>query len=338
MEEVINSEDQLDDLLSQPSQPLIDSWKRLEGDLLVLGAGGKMGPTLARMAARAAAGRTRVIAVSRFSSLALRRRLEGWGIETIACDLLAPGVMSRLPRCRHVVYMPARKFGASGAEWEAWAVNAYLPGEVARTFPGSRIVAFSTGNVYPLSPVTSPGPDETRAPEPIGEYAQSCLGRERVFEYFSRRDGTPMSIIRLNYAVELRYGVLVDLARKIVANQPIDLSTSHANVIWQGDASAYALQAFAICSTPPLVLNVAGPAVPVREVAERLGTLMKRTPQFTGTPQPTALLSDASRCHALFGAPRVSLDTLLRWVAHWVSHGGTSLGKPTKYEVRDGRF
>jgi nucleoside-diphosphate-sugar epimerase len=336
MEHVITSEDQLDDLLSTPPPVLVDGFRRLDGDLLVLGAGGKLGPTLARMAARAAGGRFRVIAVSRFSSLALRRRLEGWGIETIACDLLAPGTLARLPRCRHVVHLAARKLGAAGTEGDAWATNTQLAGEMARAFPGARIVAFSTGNVYPLAPVTSPGPDETTPPVPSGEYAQSCLGRERVLEYFSRRDGTPMTLIRLSYAAELRYGVLVDLARKIAAGTPVDLTTSHVNVIWQGDASAYALSSFAICSTPPLVLNVTGLAVSVREMAQRLGALMKRTPQFTGTPQSTARLSDAARCHALFGPPRVPVDTLLRWVAHWVTHGGTSLGKPTRFEVRDG--
>jgi nucleoside-diphosphate-sugar epimerase len=341
MDELIGTEDQLEEHLSRPPPALVQAFGALGGDLLVLGAGGKMGPSLARMAARAAreaGARMRVVAVSRFSDQVLRQQMEGWGIETIACDLLEPGALARLPRCPNVVYMPARKFGSAGAEWETWATNTYLAGEAARALAGARIVAFSTANVYPLGPVDRVGPDETAAPGPVGEYAQSCLGRERVLEYWSRRDGTPMALIRLNYAVELRYGVLVDLARKVAAGAPIDLSMGHANVIWQGDASACALLAFGLCAVPPAVLNVTGPAVRIREVAERLGDLMGRTPRFTGSEQSTALLSNAARCRGLFGEPRVPLETLLAWVAHWVTHGGSTLGKPTRFEVRDGRF
>lgn len=341
MDDLIETEEVLEERLSQPPPALIKAFGALEGDLLVLGAGGKMGPSLAHMAARAAreAGiPRRVVAVSRFSDQALRERLQGWGIETIACDLLQAGALAGLPRCPNVVYMPARKFGSAGAEWETWATNVYLAGEAARVFPGARIVAFSTGNVYPLWPVDREGPDETASPGPIGEYAQSCLGRERVLEYWSRRDGTPMALIRLNYAVELRYGVLVDLARKVAAGAPIDLSMGHANVIWQGDASACALLAFGLCATPPAVLNVTGPVVRIRAVAEQLGDLMGRTPRFTGSEQSTALLSNAARCRALYGEPRVPLERLLVWVAHWVTHGGSTLGKPTRFDVRDGRF
>jgi len=330
----ITSDDQLDELLSRPPPALVASFARLDGDLLVLGAGGKMGPSLARMAARAG---KRVIAASRFSDAALRQRLEGWGVETIACDLLEPGALARLPRCPNVVYMAARKFGSSGAEWETWATNAYLPGEAARVFAGSRIVAFSTGNVYPLWPVDSEGPDEGAPLGPVGEYAQSCLGRERVLEHFSRRDGTKVVLLRLNYAVELRYGVLVDLAGRIAAGTPVDLGMGHVNVIWQGDANAVALQAFELCASPPAVLNVSGPVVRVRELAERLGQLLGRAPQLTGVEQPTALLSNAARCRERYG-PFVDLDAILAWVAHWVGRGGSSLGKPTKFEVRDGRF
>jgi nucleoside-diphosphate-sugar epimerase len=334
MPEPIASEDQLDELLSRPPPAVTELFARLDGDLLVLGAGGKMGPSLARMAARAG---KRVVAVSRFSDSALRQRLEGWGVETIACDLLAPGALDRLPRCANVIYMPARKFGSSGAEWETWAINAYLPGEAARAFAGSRFVAFSTGNVYPLWPADSDGPDESSPPGPVGEYAQSCLGRERVLEHFCRRDGTPMAILRLNYAVELRYGVLADLARKIAAGTPIDLGMGHVNLIWQGDANAVALLALDLVASPPAVLNVTGPLARVRDLAGRLGSLMGREPRFTGVEQPTALISNAARCRALHPSC-VDLDTMLAWVAHWVVHGGNSLGKPTKFEVRDGRF
>jgi nucleoside-diphosphate-sugar epimerase len=286
------------------------------------------------MAARAG---KRVLAVSRFSDGGAREKLEGWGVETIACDLLAPGALDRLPRCPNVVYMPARKFGSTGAECETWATNTYLAGEAARAFPGARMVAFSTGNVYPLWPVDGEGPDETAPTGPIGEYAQSCLGRERVLEHFSRRDGTPMALLRLNYAVELRYGVLADLAGKIADGTPIDLGMGHVNLIWQGDANAVALLAFELCASPPAVLNVTGPLVRVRDLASRLGALMNRQPRLTGSEQPTALISNAARSRALH-PPTVDLETMLAWVAHWVSQGGSTLGKPTKFEVRDGRF
>jgi nucleoside-diphosphate-sugar epimerase len=336
----IDSEDQLDELLSRPPAAVVELFARLDGDLLVLGAGGKMGPSLVRMAARAvveAGVRKRIVAVSRFSDGALQARIEGWGVEAIACDLLEPGALGRLPRCPNVVYMPARKFGSAGAEWETWATNAYLPGEAARAFAGARVVAFSTGNVYPLWPVDGEGPDEAAAPGPIGEYAQSCLGRERILEYWSRRDGTPMTLLRLNYAVELRYGVLADLARKVATDTPIDLSMGHVNLIWQGDANAVALRAFGLCASPPAVLNVTGPLVRVRDLAERLGELMGRRPRLTGTEQPTALISNAGRCRALYGAG-LDVETMLGWVARWVGQGGSSLGKPTRFDVRDGRF
>src|SRR5688572_21221538 len=258
MNESIQTEDDLDERLSRPPPALVEAFRGLGGDLLVLGAGGKMGPSLSRMAERAAreAGTAmRVVAASRFSDQALRQRMEGWGIETVVCDLLEPGALDRLPRCQNVVYMPARKFGSAGAEWETWATNTFLAGQAARAFAGARLVAFSTGNVYPLWPADSEGPDESSPPGPIGEYAQSCLGRERVLEYWSRRDGTPTAIIRLNYAVELRSGVLVDLARLIAAGEPIDLAMGYVNVIWQADASARALMALGHCAVPPLVLN-----------------------------------------------------------------------------------
>jgi nucleoside-diphosphate-sugar epimerase len=332
-ERPITSEEQLDDLLSAPPPALAGAMEGI--DLLVLGAGGKMGPTLCRMAARAGA---HVVAVSRFTDDRVRGGLERAGIETIACDLLTPGAMDALPRCRHILYAAARKFGSTGAESETWATNAYLAGEAARAFPQARFVAFSTGNVYPFWPVGGAGPTEDAAPGPVGEYAQSCLARERIFEHFSRRNGTPVTLLRLNYAVELRYGVLVDLATRMKAGAPIDVTTGHANVIWQGDASAYALRSFALGAAPPAVLNVTGPLVRIREVAERLGEKMGLRPSITGAERPEALLSDAARCHALFGPPAVSLETMIAWVAHWVTRGGATWGKPTKFQVRDGRF
>jgi nucleoside-diphosphate-sugar epimerase len=234
--------------------------------------------------------------------------------------------------------MPARKFGSRGAEWETWATNTFLAGDAARIFRGARIVAFSTGNVYPFTPADAGGPTEDAPTGPVGEYAQSALGRERLFEYFSRRDGTPVALIRLNYAVELRYGVLHDLARKVDAGEPIDLRMGHFNVIWQGDANAYVLRAFELCASPPAVLNVTGPPAAVRDVAARLGRHLGRAPVFAGAEEPTALLSDPSRCLARFGPPRVPLETLIAWTARWVKAGGASLDKPTHFEVRDGAF
>jgi nucleoside-diphosphate-sugar epimerase len=337
----IGSEDRLEDLLSEPPSALVESLARLDGDLIVLGVGGKMGPSLARMvvrASRAAGSRRRVLGVSRFSDDGLRRRLEAWGIETLACDLLDVDALSRLPKCPFVVYMPARKFGSSGAAWETWATNTFLAGEAARVFRGARIVAFSTGNVYPLTPADGVGPAEEHPTGPVGEYAQSALGRERMFEYFSRRDGTPVVLLRLNYAVETRYGVVHDLARKITAGETVELGMGRFNLVWQGDANAYALRAFDLCSSPPAVLNVTGPILTVREVAVRLGRRLGRAPVFAGAEEPTALLSNPARCHALFGPPRVPADRIVDWTADWLAQGGRSLGKPTHFEVRDGMF
>ena len=344
----ITSEEQLDDVLSEPPAAVIDSFRRLEGDVLILGAGGKMGPTLARMAVRAAteAGReTRIYAASRFAERAVRDRLRSWGVTALVCDLAEPDAIARLPHCSNLLYLVGRKFGSSGSEWETWASNVHLASEIARSFPRARIVAFSTGNVYPLWPVASEtaealpaGPDEESPVGPVGEYAQSCLGRERMLEYFSRRNDTPVTLLRINYAVELRYGVLVDIATKIWTGEPVGLHMGYANVIWQADAHAYALRSLEICSAPPVVLNVTGPTVRIRDLAEGLARRMDRTVRFSGVEGPTALLSNPARCHARFGAPAVSLDRMLDWVAHWVRHDGATLGKPTRFEVRDGSF
>jgi nucleoside-diphosphate-sugar epimerase len=338
----IVSEEQLEDRLSDPPASVIEVFGRLDGDVLILGAGGKMGPSLARMAARAAraaGGDTRIYAASRFSDRSLRARLTSWGITPLVCDLAQPGAIARLPTCSNVVYMAGRKFGSSDDAWETWASNVFLASEAARSFPRARIVAFSTGNVYPLWPVGRPeGPGEDTPLDPVGEYAQSCLGRERMFEYFSRRNGTLVTLLRLNYAVELRYGVLLDIATRVWTGHPIDLRMGHANVIWQGDANAYALRTFDLCSTPPAVLNVTGPVLRIREVAQQLGRLLDRPVHFQGEEAATALLSNPAECHARFGPPAVSIGTVLEWIAHWVQQDGPTLGKPTKYEVRDGRF
>jgi len=308
----------------------------------VLGVGGKMGPTLVRMARRAtdAAGRRRrVIGVSRFSSMGEREKLEAHGIETIACDLLAPAAVEQLPDAENVIYMAGMKFGASENASLTWAMNVWLPGMVCRRFAGARITAFSTGNVYGLSPVTSGGSLETDAPAPVGEYAMSCLGRERMFEHFSRHNSTRVALIRLNYACELRYGVLVDIAQRVWSGQAIDLTMGHFNVIWQGDANAWSLRTLAHTGTPPLVLNVTGPGiVSVRAAAEEFARRLRREVKFSGTESGHALLSNASRAEGLFGSVRVNAGQMIGWIAEWTLRGGATHGKPTHFESRDGRF
>jgi nucleoside-diphosphate-sugar epimerase len=334
--------DQLEDLLSDPPAYVVETMRRLEGDVIVLGAGGKMGPSLARMLKRAseAAGLgRRVFAVSRFSSSRLPEQLQAWNIEPIACDLLDRAQPAKLPDAPNVVYMPGMKFGSTGQEAKTWAMNAYLPGLVCERLRNSRIVAFSTGNVNGIVPVTSGGSVETDAPDPVGEYGMSCLGRERVLEHFSRELDIPMAIIRLNYAVEMRYGVLVDLVQKVLADEPIDVSMGHFNCIWQGDANAQALGAFAHVSVPPNVLIVTGSrTLGVREVCVEIGRMTGVKPKFVGTESPTALLANSAKATGLFGRPRVEESQILRWVVDWVRRGGESLGKPTHFENRSGNF
>jgi nucleoside-diphosphate-sugar epimerase len=338
----VETEEQLEELLSEPPPELVADLATLEGDITVLGAGGKMGPSLARMARRAsdAAGvRRRVIAVARFSTGGLEAWLRFHDVETVRCDLLDEEALAALPEAPNVIFMAGMKFGSTGHESLTWAMNTHLPALVARRFRRSRIVAFSTGNVYGLTPVDGGGSVETDVPRPVGEYAMSCLGRERIFEHFSRALGTPVVLFRLNYANELRYGVLVDVARQVLAGEPVDVTMGHLNAIWQADANAIALRALAHASSPPLVLNVTGPDVlRVRQVATELGRLMGRSVAFAGVEQADALLSDAQHAVQLFGRPRVSTEQSLHWIADWVSHGGRSLGKPTHFEVRDGRF
>lgn len=336
---------QLEDGLSEPSEPLIESLARVKGDIMVLGVAGKMGPTLARMAKRASdqAGTNRkIIGVARFTSPEQKEELKRHGIETITCDLLKPEDLQKLPEVPNIVYMAGMKFGASGNEAMTWMMNAVLPAFVCRKFPASKIVAFSTGNVYGLVPHTKPSV-ETDVPNPVGEYAMSCLGRERVFEFYCKKYQTPTAIFRLNYACDLRYGVLVDLAQKIFADQPIDLGMGWFNTIWQGSANEMALRCLEqLDDTPigtPFVINVTGPEVlNVREVADKLGERLRKKPSFTGEPSKTALLSDAARAVQLFGEPIVTTAELIEWVGDWIVLGGETLNKPTHFESRDGKF
>lgn len=338
----IESVDQLEDLLSEPSPGAVEVLARLEGDLIVLGAGGKMGPTLTRMARRASdlsGGKRRVIAVSRFSSSGVETSLRKAGIETVSCDLLDAAQVERLPDAPNVVFMSGMKFGTSTDPARSWAMNTFVPSLVCRKFRSSRIVAFSTGNVYGMCPVVRGGSLETDPPEPAGEYAITALGRERMFQYFSAELKIPVVLLRLNYAMELRYGVIVDIARKLLAGEEIDLTMGCFNVIWQADANAMALQAFDRVASPAAILNLAGPELmSVRTVAEQLGALMGVEPKLTGAEAPQAFLSNAQLSHRLMGYPRVGVNHMMEWVADWVKRGGATLGKPTHFEVRDGTY
>jgi hypothetical protein len=338
----IRDVEQLEELLSRPTPAVVAAMGRLEGDLIVLGVGGKIGPTLARMARRAsdAAGvRRRIIGAARFSSPALQQRLEAQGIETIRCDLLEREQLEALPEVPNVLYLAAMKFGSTGQEARTWAMNAYLPGMVCEKFRRARIAAYSTGNVYPLAPAERGGSVESDPPGPVGDYALSCLGRERIFDYFSRTFQIPVSLIRLNYANELRYGVLVDLAEKVLSGRPVELGMGYFNAIWQGDSNALTLLALEHAAVPPFVINVAGPeTLSVRRVAEQFGRLLCKPVGFVGSESPDALLSNARLAYELFGRPLVSEAQMIGWIADWQLRGGPTLGKPTHFESRDGKF
>ncbi|NUT39140.1 MAG: NAD(P)-dependent oxidoreductase [Thermoactinospora sp.] len=329
---------ELEERLAEPSAALTADLAELDGDLLILGAGGKLGPSLVRLALRA--GAKNVIAVSRFSEPGLADALTDEGATVVRADVADERALRDLPDAKNVVFLVGAKFGTSGREHATWFTNAYLPGRVAERFRDSRIAALSTGNVYPLVPVTSGGSTEDSPTGPVGEYAMSCLGRERIFEHFSERYGTPLALIRLNYAVEMRYGVLVDLAQKVLDGTPVDLSTGQVNVVWQGYANEVTLRALRHASAaPPYVLNVTGPElVSVRQAATALGAALGREPVFTGQEAPTALLSNAGKCHRTYGYPGITPEELIEHTARWVAGGGPLLGKPTKFERRDGQF
>lgn len=338
----LDSEPQLDDFLTQPNAADVAFAHRLQGDSIILGAGGKMGPTLAKRLQRSLhqAGRhSRVIAVSRFQSSEAQHELQRAGVETIACDLLDASQLSALPQMENILFLAGRKFGSAGDPDVTWAMNTVVPALVAQHFKNSRIVAFSTGNVYPFVPPEQGGCVESDSPAPLGEYAQSCLGRERIFEYYSKQFKTPCLIFRLNYAVDLRYGVLVDLARQIFEGKPVDLSVPAVNVLWQGDANSYAMRALELCQSPARILNVTGPeTVHVRRAAEFFATRFQRPLTIGSESKGLALLNNAGACHSLLGYPEVSANELMEAVARWVESGGASLNKATKFQVTDGKF
>ncbi len=338
-----DSEEQLEHFLAEPYPETAQMMNRLEGDVMLLGAGGKMGPTLALLAKRAceAAGvKKRVIAVSRFSDQLAREALERAGVETMPCDLLDQEQVAKLPAAENIIYMAGRKFGERGSEEMTWMTNVVVPAIVARAFPRSRFVSFSTGCVYRLMPVAEGrGSREEDALAPVGEYAHSCVGRERVFDYYSRVNGTPVCHYRLNYAIDMRYGVLVDIARAVLDNRPVDLSAPLVNVIWQGDANNRALLCLEQAGSPPRALNVSGPeTLRVAELARGFGERFGVTPILPASEGTHGYLTDAGRSVELFGAPRVSVETMMDWIAKWLTEGGRLLGKPTHFEVTDGNY
>jgi len=329
----------LEDFMTAPSDALVADLAATPGDIMVLGVGGKMGPTLARLAKRAAPDK-KVIGVARFSEKGVREELAQAGVETIPADLLDRAALEKLPKAANVMFMAGRKFGASGDVPLTWAMNVQMPAMVAEVFKASRIVAFSTGNVYPFVPVESGGATEDTPPvPPSGDYANSCVGRERMFEYFSAQHGTPGRLFRLNYAIDMRYGVLHDIGRKVRDGETIDLTMGHANVIWQGDANSVALRCLAHATTPTTPINVTGPETfEVAKVAEEFGRLLGKKPKFTGKPAPTGWINNAARMVKEFGPPSVSLAKLIEWNADWVVRDMKTINKPTKYEVRDGTY
>lgn len=340
--DTIENEQQLEELLSRPTAEVVDLFKTLEGDIIFLGIAGKIGPSIARMAKRAcdeAGVSKRLIGVSRFSNKQEKNLIESFGIEAIAGDLLDSEFVKSLPLVKNVIFLAGMKFGSEGNLSLTWAMNTYVPALVAEHFKDSRIAAFSTGCVYPLVQVEMGGSLETDKPVAIGEYAQSCLGRERMFEHGSIKYGTPAALIRLNYSVEMRYGVLVDVATKIKNDQVVDLAMGYFNVIWQGDMNAMSLLSLSNCTSPAHIINLTGPeTLSVREVALQFGKLFGKTPKFSGEEASTALLSNAAHSHDLFGKPKVSPEQIIRWIASWIEHENRLLNKRTHFEVRDGKY
>lgn len=332
----------LEKLMTKPSQELVDDIKKIDGDIMILGVGGKMGPTLARLVKSAIdeAGRNKkVIGVSRFSDNQEKENLEQHGIETIAADLLDDNALQALPNCKNVIFMAGNKFGTNGNEHFTWAMNTYLPGRIADKFKDARIVAFSSGNIYPFTEVTADDCSEDTTPEPVGEYSQSCLGRERILTNFSLKNETDMLIFRLNYAIDLRYGVLLEIAQQVYDNKLIDVTMGTVNVIWQGDANEYAIRSLLHCDSPPTLLNVTGPeTLSVRWIAKEFGKRFGKEAQFVGEEQPTALLNNASKAHKLFGYPNVSIAEMIDMVATWIEKDGEISNKPTHFQERKGDF
>lgn len=338
----MKSVEELELKLSEPSEGLIRDMAKVKGDIIILGVGGKMGPSLAKLAVRAikeAGLKKRVIGVSRFSEEGLKEDLESWGIETIAIDLLNDDELQRLPEVENVIYMAGKKFGTYGNEHFTWAMNTYLPGRVGEKFKKSRIVVFSSGNIYPYVSIGSGGATEDMALSPFGEYATTCLGRERMFTYYSHKYNIPMLMYRLNYAIDMRYGTLLEIAKMVYEGEPINIANGHMNVIWQGDANDVALRSLLLCQSPPKILNVTGPeTISIRWVAQEFGKMFNKVPVLLNQEEPTSLISNATECHRIFGYPRVSLREMIEMTAEWVRNEGEVSNKPTYFQERSGHY
>jgi len=336
------NESKLDALLTAPSERLINDVKKIEGDIIFLGAGGKMGPSLCLLTKNAvekAGAKSKVIAVSRFTDPIAVNLLKANGVEIISAELLDPGALDKLPDAPNIIYMAGRKFGTNGQEYLTWAMNTWLPSRVAERYKNSRIVVFSTGNVYPPSPLTSGGVTEETILIPVGEYAMSCLGRERMFEYAAKTYGTKLTIYRLNYAIDLRYGVLFDIAEKVLNRIPISLKNPVFNCIWQGDANEIAVRSLLYASSDIFYINVSGPeTISVLTTAKKFGRLFNKEPLFCDEPSETSSFSNTGKMAGLFGYPLVSLDTMIKWQAEWIMSGGRSLNKPTHFEEKKGDY
>lgn len=339
---MITSVEDLEERLARPGTELVEMMKRLDGDIMILGIAGKMGLTMGKLAVNAIREvgiAKKVFGVARFSSPDDRRKLDSWGIETIPCDLLDQNEVAKLPQVRNVIFMAGRKFGTDGSEDLTWAMNVLTPAFTAEHFKNSRIVFFSTGCVYPLVGIESCGCTEEIVPQPVGEYSQSCLGRERIFQYSARKNGTEMLIFRLNYAIDLRYGVLHDIASSIMAGKPVDNTVGFFNAIWQGDANSCALRCLELCKNPCEIMNITGPEiVSVEAAALKLGKLLGKEVTFRGTPGNRCYLSNSAKMCSMLGYPSVSMETMIRWQAEWILNGGVSIGKPTHFEVNNGKF
>lgn len=334
----IADEAMLEDMLSAPSDALVETLNKLDGDITILGVGGKMGPTLARMAKRAAPGK-RVIGVARFSDPGLRAELEADGIETVMCDLLDEAAVNALEKTANMVFMAGRKFGSDGNQPLTWAMNTHVPAIVAQAFRHARIAVFSTACVYSFADVNGSGATEDGRLTPPGEYANSCIGRERMFEYFADVHGTKVALLRLSYAIDLRYGVLHDIGKAVLDGTPVQLDSGHCNIIWQRDANDIALRSLALADNPAVPLNLSGPdVVRVRDLALAFAEVLGKEPVFEGSEQPEAWIIDTSKQQQLYGKPEVDVQTMVKWVAAWLSQGGRTLGKPTHFEVRDGTY
>jgi dTDP-4-dehydrorhamnose reductase len=336
--ETISNKEELNEVLSRPSDGLVEYFKELDGDIMILGAGGKVGPTMVRKAKRAieASGVSRKLYAVDVTPL---DELKSEGIETICCDLMDWKAVNELPEVKNIVFMVGRKFGSTGKEWLTWAINVMVPHNVADVFTDSRISVFSTGCVYPVVDIYTGGSVETDKPDPVGEYAQSCLGRERMFDYYSAEKGEQVIQIRLNYALELRYGVLVDIATKVYNGEPVDVTTGFMNGIWQGDCCDQVLRSFDLATSPANILNVTGPEIlSVRRLAHRFGEIFGKEARITGQENGKGYLSNATKANSIFGNPSVPVGTVIKWIADWVKSGGENIGKPTHFETQDGEY